>query len=81
MSHILLHIVSRFVLVFQIVIQVPVTLVHSFSYFQLNHEFSVVITAGAETDNNIAFLPNNVQVLTAKFQQACTYSQSWAEFL
>jgi hypothetical protein len=46
---------------FQIVIQVPVTLMRSFTYSQLTHNFSVVITAGVDPNNYTAFLPNNIQ--------------------
>ena len=49
-------------------IQVPVTLMRSFSYLQLTHEFSVVITAGVAPDNLTAFLPNNFQVRKVKLQ-------------
>ena len=51
---------------FQIVIQVPVTLMRSFTYPQLKHNFSVVITAGVDPNNYTAFLPNNIQARSAK---------------
>jgi hypothetical protein len=37
-----------------------------FTYLQLKHNFSVVITAGVDPNNYTAFLPNNIQARSAK---------------